>query len=603
MQFQYADKSGKLQTIDAASQEAALSQVATLSPGSGVMPAPQNNVQTQGATQNVVQDKNPISSNSYTQNQLEEKTIQSALNPQSNVKPLNDLQNRVMQFVGTTDEDYIRGLDTSTLISLDKEAEARRLGAETRTKAEQNLQTSYNQALAQQNATYANLSRDLARRRQGDVETAKATAAQLNPYSGANTAEQGYDRQINAEYDRLQGDLDTKAAAAMAALASGNAEAYAKIQQSMADDYAQSAQNVSAIMNQLQNRDLQSKQFNLSLAKESRIADTQEKKDFLDNLERFGAGIPEEDINSFLTSGSMTPAIKSIMKQGMQANFAPAEIASFIQMGTQKQRNQEFNEWAKQQSVNQGWDRIALSLENSLKPQGGGAGKLADLESSIYKTALTGVFNNTQKFTNVTERDLAVDAVIEAFNNEGPKGAVRTITNLAINNTDTDTKKASTGRIAVAEMLAGVEKSLDEYKNSGGNTGFISGSIENIVNKIGQSTDPKLAKLKADLQQITQIYRRSMTGAAFSQGEMSEYKNFMPDISSVEKLNIAKLQSFKDIVLVNQAATLASIMNLDTNTVREMYEQAFFGSAPSTTTDGFNTVNTLQGNVPVGWND
>lgn len=538
MQFQYADKSGKLQTIDAASQEAALSQVATLSPGSGVMPAPQNNVQTQGATQNVVQDKNPISSASYIQNQNVDKTIQSALNPQSNVKPLNDLQNRVMQFVGTTDEDYIRGLDTSTLISLDKEAESRRLAGETRTKAEQNLQTSYNQALAQQNATYANLSRDLARRRQGDVETAKATAAQLNPYSGANTAEQGYDRQINAEYDRLQGDLDTKAAAAMAALASGNAEAYAKIQQSMADDYAQSAQNVSAIMNQLQNRDLQSQQFNLSLAKESRIADTQEKKDFLDNLERFGAGIPEEDINSFLTSGSMTPAIKSIMKQGVNADFTPAEIASFIQMGTQKQRTQAFNENYKNNQLNIAMERLGLAISNANK----------DTAPTTFESdALQTVLDNTIIGLNITNKD-QVNRIARQYQNaaaNGIEGLQNEIIGFASKRGDAPSKADLNSTLKLVNQIDEISKIRNDLKTKGIATNITDGSIENLFNWLGKTKDPELATLKAQADRLTNDLVLKYAATTFTEGMYNKIKNQNPSITKEDKLNAIQEQALK----------------------------------------------------------
>lgn len=89
---------------------------------------------------------------------------------------------------------------------------------------------------------------------------------------------------------------------------------------------------------------------------------------------------------------------------------------------------------------------------------------------------------------------------------------------------------------------------LQEFKDAGGDTNLISGTENQIANKLGvlSKKDPKFATIAAQLQGLFFNYRRDMSGAAFSVPESSSYQSINPSMSNTLSLNMALIQGLKN---------------------------------------------------------
>ena len=77
-------------------------------------------------------------------------------------------------------------------------------------------------------------------------------------------------------------------------------------------------------------------------------------------------------------------------------------------------------------------------------------------------------------------------------------------------------------------------------------TGFWSGSIENLIAKVGQVKEPARRRIATKIAVAVMQYRRSMTGVQFGMKEHAEYKAVFPNIDKVDALNKANIDALKD---------------------------------------------------------
>lgn len=101
------------------------------------------------------------------------------------------------------------------------------------------------------------------------------------------------------------------------------------------------------------------------------------------------------------------------------------------------------------------------------------------------------------------------------------------------------------GRFEAIAALEDIERGLNEYRAAGGNTGLLTGSVEQIENKLGRTKDPKLAEIGNTIRLAIVDYRRAVSGAAFTESEAAEYNRLFPSIGKVKELNDAKISSLR----------------------------------------------------------
>jgi len=138
------------------------------------------------------------------------------------------------------------------------------------------------------------------------------------------------------------------------------------------------------------------------------------------------------------------------------------------------------------------------------------------------------------------------------------KGAQETMTRIATQTATADQKNAAMGRTQAISAMNDILSILNTYVSKSGDTNIWKGSLENALNKIGLSKDESLVKLGGALTIAMQNYRNAITGKAFSDKEIAEYKKFIPNISDTSKLSTAKIQGFVNALNTQQKAFIGS---------------------------------------------
>lgn len=113
-------------------------------------------------------------------------------------------------------------------------------------------------------------------------------------------------------------------------------------------------------------------------------------------------------------------------------------------------------------------------------------------------------------------------------------------------------REAEVDRRNTIDALTDIKSALNDYVAVSGDTNIIKGNLENVANKLGQTTDPRLAAIKTRLTQATQKYRNAITGAAWGEQETAEYKTIFPSITNSNKLNATIVDTMLPILQNNE---------------------------------------------------
>jgi len=127
--------------------------------------------------------------------------------------------------------------------------------------------------------------------------------------------------------------------------------------------------------------------------------------------------------------------------------------------------------------------------------------------------------------------------IAQFVKNGQTKQAQELIMSRVVNKMSATERDAELDRRNTIDALTEMKSALNEYVSTTGDTNILTGSIENAANKIGQTSDPRLAAIKTRIVQATQKYRNAITGAAWGDQETAEYKTLFPSITNTSKLN------------------------------------------------------------------
>lgn len=177
-----------------------------------------------------------------------------------------------------------------------------------------------------------------------------------------------------------------------------------------------------------------------------------------------------------------------------------------------------------------------------------------DSQAGKYSGAL-GVILGSGKFTKDQKA-----GVINAVNNgEDPLVVIKNQAKGIMGQTlATDLDKAETAKA----QLISLQGSLKDYYANGGDTSIFKGNYEKTLNKLGKTTDPKLAGIATEIALAMQSYRLAVTGTAASVQEDARIDNVFPGITTGQVLNNARtkanLKSFEDKIDSSYRNTLGS---------------------------------------------
>lgn len=152
-------------------------------------------------------------------------------------------------------------------------------------------------------------------------------------------------------------------------------------------------------------------------------------------------------------------------------------------------------------------------------------------KSGAYATALSTILGSS-KFTK-DQKNMVVNAI---NNGEDP---FTTIKNQAKNIMGQTEATKLTSYEAADSAMRDLQKNLNAYYDAGGNTGLLSGTFEQVINKLGQVNDPDKVDIATQVAISLQAYRNAISGTAYSNQEGQQISAVFPGINKSHGLNTA----------------------------------------------------------------
>ncbi len=92
---------------------------------------------------------------------------------------------------------------------------------------------------------------------------------------------------------------------------------------------------------------------------------------------------------------------------------------------------------------------------------------------------------------------------------------------------------------AADSAMRDLQKNLNAYYDAGGDTGLLSGTMEQVTNRLGQVKDPKKVDIATQVAVSLQAYRNAISGTAYSNQEGQQINTIFPGIDKSHGLNDA----------------------------------------------------------------
>ena len=186
-------------------------------------------------------------------------------------------------------------------------------------------------------------------------------------------------------------------------------------------------------------------------------------------------------------------------------------------------------------------------------------------ESSLYKTALSNAtmgLPENQRKENLKR--------LNGYLKSGDQKSARELIIRSAFAGQTGTQKEDTiKRQNAIDSLTTVQNALNEYVAKTGDTNILKGTLQDFAQKLGTAGNPELAAIGNKVTTALQVYRNSVTGAAWGEQETAEYKKIFPDYKNTSKLNNAIIDSMKSSLNSFQEGTLSAYIGSDS------YQQLF----------------------------
>lgn len=136
------------------------------------------------------------------------------------------------------------------------------------------------------------------------------------------------------------------------------------------------------------------------------------------------------------------------------------------------------------------------------------------------------------KFTKEQKADLT-NAI-----NQGQDAFV-TVKNQAKNVMGQTLATELSGYETAKQQMTSINSLLNDYYAKGGSTNIFSGSYEKTLNNLGTVNKPELVELATNISAALQVYRKSITGTAYSVQEGADIASIFPGINKTSGLNQA----------------------------------------------------------------
>lgn len=140
------------------------------------------------------------------------------------------------------------------------------------------------------------------------------------------------------------------------------------------------------------------------------------------------------------------------------------------------------------------------------------------------------------------------------------EGAKQFVFSTAISSLPVEQQNAAFGRLEAIDSLNHIKQLLSQYQSKGGDTNVLTGTEEQIAQKLGNTTNPELANIGNQIHLAIVAYRKAVSGAAFTPAESKEYEDIFPSTKNIGTLNDAKISSILEAFNLNQKSVLSNVI-------------------------------------------
>jgi hypothetical protein len=141
---------------------------------------------------------------------------------------------------------------------------------------------------------------------------------------------------------------------------------------------------------------------------------------------------------------------------------------------------------------------------------------------------------------------------INTANRAAQSGDTNTVKSIirqaAVEGEPVDARNRIMARITMRDSLARAENVLAQMRQAGVPTNILTGTAEDVVRKLGTTTNPQYVQLKNILMDTLITYRRAATGVQFSQPESEQYRAMFPNYSNTFPVNEALIKGLRDSI-------------------------------------------------------
>lgn len=215
-----------------------------------------------------------------------------------------------------------------------------------------------------------------------------------------------------------------------------------------------------------------------------------------------------------------------------------------------------------------------------------------EIVQSPYVNAMVNV--NAGSAEGQQKRDAA--RIAQFVKNGQTQEAKNLILSRVASKMSTTEREGEVDRRNTIDALNDMKQAFNDYVAETGDTNVIKGGIENLANKIGTTTNPKLAAIKTRIIQATQKYRNAITGAAWGEQEDAEYRSIFPSISNTNKLNQTIIDTMIPLLQNNERNTIGFLLGGS-----DVYDEIFGNGTMTGTTAQPTQISTVKEGDTKNW--
>jgi hypothetical protein len=146
-----------------------------------------------------------------------------------------------------------------------------------------------------------------------------------------------------------------------------------------------------------------------------------------------------------------------------------------------------------------------------------------------------------------SQRNVAFDALDDYAQKGDTEGSKEYLKNMARESAPVDQQNRIMGKERTVDLLNEIQGDINALEKSGAGMGFLRGSIEGLMGRIGRTVAPQFREAATKIAISIFNYRNAMSGVAFGKEESAEYKRVFPNPKNLNEVNTATITALNRV--------------------------------------------------------